>query len=794
MRSPWLAGCLLPAAIVCLLAVAGSTPSEADPDNRPIVVLRIDDCGKPWNTPFAGLGGVSGLQYGKTKKIPITWAVMSAYAQNGTSLSWAQIKDYLDNAQYTENGVVYAGEPASHSVNHAAMPAQQAYIDELPASKAAIEANLPGYSCNTFLQPGTWTGDAYMDSFVKLDNPIGQAVQANYQQSMSYLGSGWLVGGTPYRYGLSNNWNLDAQSLPTAAAINKRLDVVAATPGCIAIISGHSVQEQGQQGYYAIAADILKATMDKLAELRDQGKIRLMSLHDAYHTTFSSGLNHVLDPGFELAEPTVVGAPWVTSSGASLPSTGGVDNSRYVLLPDTSSYVRSNYMTLEPGRYELKWYQQRTTSAVASLVVVAVNLNQGSVIARNAIDWQTFYSPTPGVWEQKTALLVVQDRLNMTQIRFQPASGGSYGVDNVSLTSAPLDPAVSPSASAVMASPGQCAVSWHTPNDPSITSIVVRYSKQTHPLAPTEGYAFANVTAVANSGQQASASIDWTTMSYAFFSVFGKRADGSYAPPDLVAVKVDRTAPTKPVVTLAIDPDGTIHAQWASSEPDSSIVGYQYAVGTAPGDNSLRAWTPVSESGATITGLPYGTACYVSVKAQNVFGVWSVIGSKLTCPRAPAVTATHQPDGTILAQWTSPDVVLDYRYAVGSAPGANDIQDWVSTTDTSATIAGLAGCSVFVSVESRASASGTWSTPGSALASSAAISVAQAHTHQNTDRITVTGVVTAVFGDCCYIEDLNRGRGIKVTGNISSFHERDIVTVTGQISIGDSNERKITAE
>jgi len=697
---------MIMALICCLLPAIVQTASWAT-DNRPIVVLRIDDCSTSWNTSFTGLGGVSGLSYGKSKHIPITWAVISSLASSVGSLTWAQIKDYLDNAQYTDNGIVYRGEPASHSVTHSSMPSQQDYINEVVNSKAAIQANLPGYQCNTFLQPGTWTGNAYMDCFAKLDNPIGQAIQANYAQSMAYIGAGWRIGNTYYPYGTTNLCSIDPQGLPTIPAINAELDIVAATPGLIYVISGHAVQEQGHTVEYSIAADILKATMDKLADLRDQGKLRLMSLNDAFQATFSPDLNRVPDPGFELCNPGVINVPWATYASAQMVSPGGVDDSRYCSVPDGAASIRSTFLTLPPGRYEMNWYQKVLNGkSNGGLVLAFSTMNQKNQTTMdkqlNCINWAFFYNSSPITnWQKKTALALVGDRLNISGLTFQPGSAGSgYGVDNVSIVSAPIDTAVSPSASAVTPNPGICTISWHTPNDPSVTSVVVRYNCDTHPLTPTSGSFLCTVTSHPNTVQQISVPLDWTYLrpgnfNYAYFSVFGTKANGSFTPPDLAFVMLDKTPPTTPNVVLAINPDNTIHAYWTSSDPDTQVVQYQYAVGLSPGGESIKHWTFTSNTSATVTADPGGAATYVSVKAQNLYGFWSAVGSA--------------------------NKYVPMTISLACALGDGQL-------------------------------------------------------------VSVSGIVTAVFSDCCYIEHTNRSRAIKIVGNVSSFHQGDQISVSGSMA------------
>lgn len=110
-------------------------------DDRPIVVLREDDIRATWRVPLATFGGLSALEYGKLKQIPVCWGIITQHADSGWGLTWAQIKDYLDTA---------GGEAISHSCSHTPMSDTAGYVAELANSKAIIEQNLPGYSCTSF--------------------------------------------------------------------------------------------------------------------------------------------------------------------------------------------------------------------------------------------------------------------------------------------------------------------------------------------------------------------------------------------------------------------------------------------------------------------------------------------------------------------------------------------------------------------------------------------------------------------------------------------------------------------
>jgi hypothetical protein len=94
----------------------------------------------------------------------------------------------------------------------------------------------------------------------------------------------------------------------------------------------------------------------------------------------------------------------------------------------------------------------------------------------------------------------------------------------------------------------------------------------------------------------------------------------------------DSTPPTTPIV--ADDGEYTssttwLHATWSSSDPESGITEYQYAIGTSSGGTDVVDWTSVSTAtGVTKTGLSLtqGTTYYFAVKAKNGQGLWSEVG------------------------------------------------------------------------------------------------------------------------------------------------------------------------
>jgi hypothetical protein len=98
-----------------------------------------------------------------------------------------------------------------------------------------------------------------------------------------------------------------------------------------------------------------------------------------------------------------------------------------------------------------------------------------------------------------------------------------------------------------------------------------------------------------------------------------------------VGAPADSTPPTTP--TVADDGPTTtvtssLHASWASTDPESGVAEFEYAIGTSAGGTDVVGWTSAgAASGVNRTGLSLtvGTTYYFSVKARNGAGLWSAV-------------------------------------------------------------------------------------------------------------------------------------------------------------------------
>jgi WD40 repeat protein len=136
------------------------------------------------------------------------------------------------------------------------------------------------------------------------------------------------------------------------------------------------------------------------------------------------------------------------------------------------------------------------------------------------------------------------------------------------------------------------------------------------------------------------------------------RGDGTV----VVARVPDTTPPSTPVIMdegQFLQSGAELSTSWTSSDPESGVVEYQYAIGTSatdPGSGYLVGWksagtaTEATETGLTLQdGLTY----YWYVRARNGAGLWSEVGVSdgITVDRiAPDTSITGGPANSSLSR------------------------------------------------------------------------------------------------------------------------------------------------
>jgi subtilisin family serine protease len=165
----------------------------------------------------------------------------------------------------------------------------------------------------------------------------------------------------------------------------------------------------------------------------------------------------------------------------------------------------------------------------------------------------------------------------------------------------------------------------------------------------------------------------------------------------------DRTPPLKPVVSVNGNATlTTLSASWKSSDTESAIDKYRYAIGTTPGARNIVDWTyvPATTLAVTRTNLKLvaGQVYYVSVGARNVGGLWSLsgVGNGIKAGTAlpgvfnkvgPATAAVVYATPTI--SWTASSGVSSYEYCYATTAAA--CTNWTTNGAlTSKLLSGLA--------------------------------------------------------------------------------------------------------
>jgi hypothetical protein len=141
-----------------------------------------------------------------------------------------------------------------------------------------------------------------------------------------------------------------------------------------------------------------------------------------------------------------------------------------------------------------------------------------------------------------------------------------------------------------------------------------------------------------------------------------------------VGPPVDSTPPSVPAVSddgLSTTVATSLRASWTSTDPESGVVEFEYAVGTSAGGTDVVGWTSAGgATGANQTGLSLtvGTTYYFSVKARNGAGLWSAPGVSDGITVVDEGGATPTPsDGEDegIALW----ILLPIMFGLIAAPG-----------------------------------------------------------------------------------------------------------------------------
>lgn len=165
-------------------------------------------------------------------------------------------------------------------------------------------------------------------------------------------------------------------------------------------------------------------------------------------------------------------------------------------------------------------------------------------------------------------------------------------------------------------------------------------------------------------------------------------------------------------------------------------------------------------------------------------------------PSAPDVRVERAfvtPDMSISVSWSAFDPesgIHSYSYAIGTQPGTDDVVSWtaagLSTSAVRSNLPLLPGRSYYVSVVARNNAM-LVSEPGVSnavvvVSGDPAKTIGGAKTRLPGTQVTLPGkVVTAVFGDCVFVEEPDRSSGIRCAGPTSGLQAGMVVDIQGTV-------------
>ncbi|MHB9035556.1 MAG: hypothetical protein ACYC64_02735 [Armatimonadota bacterium] len=152
-----------------------------------------------------------------------------------------------------------------------------------------------------------------------------------------------------------------------------------------------------------------------------------------------------------------------------------------------------------------------------------------------------------------------------------------------------------------------------------------------------------------------------------------------------------------------------------------------------------------------------------------------------TPPTKPRVALAISPSSNLTASWVSEDAesgVDNYSYAIGTSSGASNVVPWTSVEATSTVIGSLDNVqNLYLSVK----AENPFGYTSDVFSCPVTETIITAISGPDDSPVTITGLVSAVFADCYYVEQSTRVRGIKVMETPQDIAVGDRVLVTGTL-------------
>jgi hypothetical protein len=329
-------------------------------------------------------------------------------------------------------------------------------------------------------------------------------------------------------------------------------------------------------------------------------------------------------------------------------------------------YPNDNDHTVNLSNYDSLKFWLKTSTTRTNLIKIEIQETNRSGKKSNAI----YFSGSKS-WQEITIPKSSFSGVNFNQI-FSPFmvtmnSSGTFYIDNVRWTS----PNSSPNPPSGLGPTEYVNGSWGYENE----AIILEFTQSDPDTEDTLKYTIL----VDNNSDFSSPEVVYTSgllpqglTSYALpaladggyywavQSVDNHGAESSWAVANggNVAFGIDKSVPSTPVVTDDGDYTSSmsqLHATWSSSDDQSGIAEYQYAIGTTEGGTDVVGWTSAgTATSVTKTGLSLvnGEKYYFAVRAKNWAELWSSVGNSngitvnINVPASPQLVSPQDGSAT----------------------------------------------------------------------------------------------------------------------------------------------------
>ncbi|MCE5197408.1 MAG: hypothetical protein ABFD54_00475 [Armatimonadota bacterium] len=251
----------------------------------------------------------------------------------------------------------------------------------------------------------------------------------------------------------------------------------------------------------------------------------------------------------------------------------------------------------------------------------------------------------------------------------------------------------------------------------------------------------------------------------------------------------------------------------AATDTEFNVAGYYCMVGTTPGGSDLYSGYVGNVRAVSIPGGESGKTYYGTIQAVNdagYFGNGSTSNGITIDSTAPSVPAMPTDGGLVTA---SPSITFNWTHSTDALSGIDSYNCRIGTTYNgsdvflgnignmlSKTITGIYGKRYYCSVQAKDKAKNlsSWSvcSDGILLQENADKSIDYVKSLQNQSAVgLISKEVTAIFGNCIYIEESNRTSGIRIT--VSTLPDNikigSLVDILGTLLTDTAGERYISA-